>query len=192
MLSYMRSAVGVACRRLNGSTDCDICAICQDSLDVPAEIVRMPGCTHVFHGCCLVQHLMHSQRCPICRSSLGSDDDEAAVSTEHVPRRVTVQEAIHSAQVDENATSRTMRSLQTIRKWSKTVDKLARDYWRLRRVIRSRHREAMKCAERDFKANNKDLAAERSKLRKQLNYARTQRNAARQRLATNYGYAREL
>lgn len=152
----------------------------------------MPGCTHVFHGCCLVQHLMHSQRCPICRSSLGSDDDEAAVSTEHVPRRVTEQEAIYSAQIDANATSRTMRSLQTIRKWSETVNKVAREYGRIRRLRRSRHREAMKCAERDFKANNKDLAAERSRLLKKLNYARTQRNAARRRLAANYGYAREL
>ena len=188
MLSFIRKAFGFPPRRAGGLTE--ICVICQDHLDVPSEVVCMPGCTHLFHGRCLVQQLMYSQRCPICRggASYDGDDNEADVSTDSMPPRILIAEAIETARNDANATSRTRRSLQTIRKWDRTLDQLTRQYRRNRRATRARRAEAMKRAEREFKSNNKDLITEGSELRRKLTHARTHRQAARRRVATQYGY----
>ena len=55
------------------------CAICFEAMG-EGTAVTMPGCTHKFHGQCLVKNMLVSRRCPLCRNDLsrqdGRDDTE--------------------------------------------------------------------------------------------------------------------
>ena len=54
------------------------CAICLEVISEGTAVI-MPGCAHKFHGQCLVQNMLVSRRCPLCRNDPsrqdGRDDD---------------------------------------------------------------------------------------------------------------------
>ncbi|KAF7727067.1 hypothetical protein EC973_008030 [Apophysomyces ossiformis] len=53
------------------------CTICQETFGVMSELIRMP-CKHEYHGPCIRKWLGVSNTCPICRSAMPSEEDQAA------------------------------------------------------------------------------------------------------------------
>lgn len=54
------------------------CSICiEDFMDSTKNIIRMPQCTHMFHQDCLFVWLSRQNSCPLCRSTVPMEDQEA-------------------------------------------------------------------------------------------------------------------
>ena len=51
------------------------CAICFETMSEDTA-VTMPGCTHKFHGQCLVKNMLVSRCCPLCRNDPTRPDTE--------------------------------------------------------------------------------------------------------------------
>ncbi|XP_010456887.1 PREDICTED: RING-H2 finger protein ATL10-like [Camelina sativa] len=49
------------------------CSICLKSLVSSSEILTRMGCSHVFHGYCLLKWLKRKNTCPLCRTVLYDD-----------------------------------------------------------------------------------------------------------------------
>eukprot|EP00966_Prymnesium_polylepis_P208882 4839332-Prymnesium_polylepis.1 len=104
----------------NDDADEDLCVICQEeTTDTPS--VNM-GCSHRFHGQCLVNHLLRDIRCPACRQNptdgAESDDDELSSEGE-IHTSVSRKAALKLARKDKKNKS-TVKSLATIKKWKDT------------------------------------------------------------------------
>ena len=85
------------------------CAICLDSME-PDHTVTL-GCSHHFHGQCLVTSMIVDIRCPLCRyvpvlDQSDSDDD-----------RISMLDALRLARHDKTNKS-TVRNNATIAKWA--------------------------------------------------------------------------
>ena len=183
--------VTTAATETTGDDEALTCSICLDEINLEAPHVSM-GCSHKFHGQCLVDHLIHDVRCPMCRfdpHAVESDEDED--EEERVPR-VSLKEALKEARKDKKKNART---LATIAKWK---DKKKEGIAKLREIAakmrpdetametRIELFEAKERADLDFK-----FAAELVERKEALNglsQARVQRRAAEKRLAQKYGY----
>lgn len=97
---------------LNASANTDFCVICQENINVDEGIVTM-GCSHKFHGQCLVNHLLQGDtRCPICRFSHEEDDEDE----DDEPRPITLNDALIRAYADP---ALNQGPIATITKWKK-------------------------------------------------------------------------
>ena len=72
----------------------NICVICMEPLGT--DTVNM-GCAHHFHGQCLVNHLLRSTRCPICRHDGFEQEYNSEPEPEEEGERVTYKTAMKNA-----------------------------------------------------------------------------------------------
>lgn len=94
----------------------DTCAICMEEIET--EHATSVGCTHMFHGKCLVQHMISQDvRCPLCRFDPHREEED-----EEYNNRVTLKDAMDLAKADTQSTS-TKRKLANMKKWGSTKNK---------------------------------------------------------------------
>ena len=55
------------------ATSGEICAICQDSIQVGTQVRSLDACDHLFHTGCIDTWFQSNVRCPVCRHDIRED-----------------------------------------------------------------------------------------------------------------------
>ena len=127
------------------------CCICLCPIEEHRS-VALRQCGHVFHGQCLCDHLVHDQRCPLCRASFycdqGRAEEEGAeegggegAESEARPLRsplrmaISFAEAHHLARLAARTDRRTANMLATIRKWRQEHREAKAEYRESERTV---------------------------------------------------------
>jgi hypothetical protein len=62
--------IGAATTLETSSTDDEICAICQDTIPLHAQMRSINACDHQFHVLCIDTWFQQNVRCPVCRHDI--------------------------------------------------------------------------------------------------------------------------
>ncbi len=47
-----------------------VCSICYQNLQIGENLIKIPGCEHVFHSKCILQWVKIKVNCPYCRANI--------------------------------------------------------------------------------------------------------------------------
>lgn len=169
------------------------CAICLEPMIDSMPTVNL-GCTHKFHGQCLVTHMIKDVRCPLCRYDPTYTDDTDDDGDEEEEPRVSFKDALKLAKKDKKNKA-TVKSLATISKWKKTKKTAKTTLCCINQKL-DPHEKKMK---NDIELYEKKLMADfnhrfatdylaRKNSDKEIGKANAQLRAAQLRLAKKYGF----
>lgn len=172
----------------------DECVICLDPMIDGSPTVSL-GCTHKFHGQCLVTHMINDVRCPVCRYCPNDRDDNFDEDEEVVPS-ITLGAALKLAKKDKKNKA-TIKSLGTIAKWKK-IGKAAKATIRCVAQKLTPHENEMynkiqlhdKKLQADFNHRFAEDFQTRQNASKDLSKSWTQIISTQRRLACKYGWIR--
>ena len=181
------------------------CAICFEAMS-EGTAVAMPGCTHRFHGQCLVQNMLVSRCCPLCRNDPsrqdGRDDTEAGVGLSHEDQReaeIFHYEAASDRAVRralDTADSETMDQARDINKHSIELHKLNKESMSLQHNMQTFQadcrKQMLQCrtqSREQYKTDHSELLARKNEAAKSYKYTTDQMHDAYYRIAYSGGYA---
>ena len=176
-----------------------MCVICQDAMNVPSAVATLE-CGHCFHNTCIISHLRHDGRCPICRNNPAFPDceqsyDSGYESDELNESRITFREALKIGRQAAKTDARVKKSFATLRKWNdevKTARKSMRDANDKLRPLEDAIEDKVEAYTnkqwRRFNRNNKIVLETCTNSRKQLGKARGCLASTKLRIAKKHGF----
>ena len=174
----------------------EICAICQDVMDVPDAVVPL-ACGHKFHGTCQVRYMYESTSCPICRHDPNDQDSSDEEDENEEPERITLREALRMAKNDMASNKTIARMFATLRAHKdngKEAHKKLRELKaRMRPHVDALEKRIDEYSEKAYDAHDrrhKKTLDAMSDARKSINKSHTQVHASKLRIAAKYGYVR--
>ena len=173
------------------TTTDDECIICLEMMN-NGTAVTMPGCNHKFHGQCLVQNMLVSRSCPLCRNdpTQENDTDDGEGAGLNPPPSLAHQREVAGfrnkaerdratrAALDDAATNpETMRTIKALSKHAEDFYKLDKESISLEHKLyifrvecNTEMVEYRKQSNRRYKSEHQDLLARKAKALKKYKY----------------------
>ena len=179
------------------------CAICFEAMS-ESTAVTMPGCTHKFHGECLVKNMLVSRCCPLCRNDPTRPDTEEYTRSPEEQREVDLfhYEAARDRAVRtalETPDSCTMDQAKLINKHSIEFYKLDKEavslQYEMQKYQVDCHKEMMQYRKRSleqYRTDHRDLLERKAEAVKRYKYTTDQMQNAYCRVAYSAGYGTRL